>query len=311
MIACLAASSQLPAQESARLPLDEPHLAGFNAGITLAGAHDSYLGWYNAITPAVSYTFSPRYSTDLSVPLYPYRLGPNIAANATTTGAVRQPLVNANGDLGDMLTEFHAGFHPHGFQDVATAAMSFPTGNREAGLGTGRVTFNLDNLFEKYVRQTGFLVDIGGGDSSGLQNRLVTEDSSALGPLAQFQAGVVSWLRYGMSVQSLAYEQLPIGDQKTYATYFVGGRPPTFATVVTGHKVNEDNGFNTTLYLPVTDHVLFTGSYNRSLRLHLDTVSMGFTFTWKAVNRRDDSLIDRAMREAERGAAGNIPYPPL
>ena len=175
------------------------------------------------------------------------------------------------------------------------------------GWGAGRLTFNVDNLLERSVGRTGLLVHIGGGDSSGLQNRLVTEDSSALGSLAQFQVGAVRWLPNGMSVQSIAYEQLPIGDQKTHAA---AGRFGARSTSVSGYKVNEDNGFNTTLSAPVSEHLMFTGSYNRSLRLHLDTVSLGFTWMWRGFGRRSDSLVEKAMQEAERGDAGRVAYPP-
>jgi len=305
----LAASSRLPAQQAEtgqagqpisaadqapRVASVSPVSSGFNFGVSLFGVHDSYVGWYNVATPAASYSFSPRYSADVSMSIYPYRLAPNSAGT----------LLLAGGDLGDMLLEGHATFTPESLRDIATASMTLPTGNRTDGLGTGRVTFNFDNRLEyypaRYAGRTGFLVDIGGGDSSALANRLVTEDDEALGPLAQFQAGIVTWLSRGISLQSVAYEQLPIGDQKTYAT--VGRAPLPPVIVVSGHKVNEDNGFTTSLYVPLNSHTTLTSSYNRSLRLHLDTVSVGFTFSWKSsAIRRSESLIDRAMREAETG----------
>jgi hypothetical protein len=296
----LAASSRLlaqqaeqtvsPADQSPRVPTVTSDGRGFNFGVTLSGVHDSYVGWYNVVTPAASYAFSPHYSADVSMSIYPYRLAPNSD----------DKLRFAGGDLGDLLLEGHAIFTPHFFRDIATASMTLPTGNRADGLGTGRVTFNFDNRLERYVGHTGFLIDIGGGDSSALANRLVTEDDEALGPLAQFQSGIVTWLSSSISLQSVVYEQLPIGDQKTYATV---GRPPfPLVTVVTGHRVNEDNGFTSSLYVPLSSRTTLTSSYNRSLRLHLDTVSVGLTFSWKSSPfRRDDSLIDRAIREAESG----------
>jgi hypothetical protein len=306
----LAASARLAAQQSQqpvtivdqapRTPGIDLATHGFNAVITLSGVHDSYLGWYNVVTPAASYSFSPRYTADVSMSIYPYRLAPNSD----------DKLLFAGGDLGDMLLEAHATFTPQSFRDMATVAMTLPTGNRKDGLGTGSVTFNFDNRLEyypaRYFGRTALLVDIGAGDSSALANRLVTEDYSALGPLAQFQAGIVTWLST-ISMQAVAYEQLPIGDQKTYATFGHPPLPPI--TVVTGHRVNEDNGFTTSLYIPLNSHTILTTSYNRSLRLHLDTVSVGFTFSWKSSPfRRGESLIDRAIREAETGTP--IPPPP-
>jgi hypothetical protein len=272
----------------------------------MSGVHDSSIGWYNVVTPELSYTFSRRYSADASLSIYPYRL--------TTAPPSAPPppsrLVFDGGDIGDLLTEAHATFEPGKFRILSTAAMTIPTGNRLHGLGTGRVTFNSDNRFERYFGQTGVIVGLGGGDSSGLTNRLVTEDDNGLGPLAQFQAGFVFWLPNRISIQSLAYEQLPIGDQKTYSTLSVGPvRPgsPT-VTVVTGRRVTEDNGFTTSLYVPLSSRVTLTSTYNRSLRLHLDTVSVGFSFAWKGTPvKRTPSLIDRAIYEAEFGQP--IPHP--
>jgi hypothetical protein len=79
-------------------------------------------------------------------------------------------------------------------------------------------------------------------------------------------------------------------------------------TVVTGRRVTEDNGFTTSLYVPLSSRVTLTSTYNRSLRLHLDTVSVGFSFAWKGTPvKRTPSLIDRAIYEAEFGQP--IPHP--
>ncbi len=267
-----------------------------NAGISTAGVHDSSTGWYMVLTPFASCEVSPHFSADVSLSIYPYRYtqvqgtGPNPSTTPAFTG----------GDLGDTLLEAHAVFTPGAYRSLSTVALTLPSGNRTDGLGTGRVTFSLDERVERYFGQTGVFADVGGGDSSGLQNRLVTEDDTALGPLGLFQAGVVTWLPKNLSLQSAAYEQLPIGDQKTYTLLTRPGFPDR--AVVSGRKVNEDNGFTTTLYVPLTSRLMLNGSYNRSLRLHLDTVSTGVTFVWKGTPlHRRESLIDRALKEAESG----------
>jgi hypothetical protein len=46
--------------------------------------------------------------------------------------------------------------------------------------------------------------------------------------------------------------------------------------------------------------VTLSGYYNRSLRLHLDTVGMAVTFVFRGTPiHRGMSMIDRAIREAE------------
>jgi hypothetical protein len=232
--------------------------------------------------------------------IYPYRLAPK----QQTTGS-SESLAVALGDLGDTWIAVHASFNPLHLQNTATASMTVPTGNRSDELSTGRVTFDLSDHIERYFGKTGVLLDLGGGDSSGLFNRLVTQDYTSLGPIAHFQTGLVFWLPGRTYIQSLAYEQLPIGDQKLYTTLNTPGGPgpsggPSI-TVVSGRNVSEDNGFTTAVGIPLTPHVTFSSYYNRSLRLHLDTVSVGMTFVFKGTPlKRRMSLIDRALLEGER-----------
>ena len=130
-------------------------------------------------------------------------------------------------------------------------------------------------------------------------NPLATPDYTSLAPVAHFQTGLVMFLPRGSYLQSVAYEQLPVGDQKIYTMF---GRPGLGQrTVVTGRNVPEDNGFTTSIGIPMNDHVTLTSYYNRSLRLHLDTASVGFAWSFRGSGRQRESLIDRALREAERG----------
>jgi hypothetical protein len=269
---------------------------GFNAGVTFSGVHDSSIGWYTVVTPAINYTFSQHYSVDVSTSLYPYRLVPN--DNTTDAG---NRLIKTTWDAGDTWIGAHASFYPHKFQNTATASMTLPSGNRDDGLSTGRVTFDVSNHVERYFGNIGGLIDVGGGDSSALFNRLVTKDYSSLGPLAHFQAGLILWLPGRNYIQSLAYEQLPIGDQKIYTTLGDPHGMGPSTTIVSGRNVSEDNGFTTSVGIPLTEHITFSGYYNRSLRLHLDTVSTGITYVFKGTPlKRKLSQYDKALLEGER-----------
>jgi hypothetical protein len=276
---------------------------GLNTGVTISGVHDSANGWSNVVTPVVSYAVSQRYTFDASFSVYPYHYAAvqDSALPPTTTSG----LAFVGGDLGDVLLEGHVAFSPRNYRNTSTVALTLPSGNRTDGLGTGRTTFNVSNLTERYFGHTGVLVDVGGGDSSGLVNRFVTQEDNSVGPLAQFQAGIETWMMHGVFAETVAYEQLPIGDQKTYATYSFSGRPPQ--TYVSGQRVSEDNGFNTSVFIPLSSQITLSASYNRSLRFHLDTVSTGISWVWRGARLQSDSLIDRAMREAESGTPIEIP----
>ncbi len=285
----------LVSENATRLPSLNTVLDGFNGSVTFAVAHDSYIGWYDVVTPVLSYAFTPRYSADVSFSVYPYRLAPN--QSATVTAATR--LLTTKGDLSDVLLAFHATFRPGVLQDAVTFSMTAPTGNRPHGLGMGQSTFDLSNYMQRYTRRGGWLVETGVGDSAGLFNRLVPAEDVSAAPVAHFQAGLFAWMVGRSYLESVAYEQLPIGDQKLYTTVVVRpGFPPQ--AVVTGRRVAEDNGLTTSVGVPLSSHVTWTTAYNRSLRLHLDTFSTGVTYVFRSRRRSDEALIDAALREAER-----------
>lgn len=305
--ACLSAQAQvvaqvdLPAQPQStyveqvpKVPGVSTLLSGFNVGLTFSQVHDSAAGWYNIATPAVSFAFSRRYSADASASIYPYRQVQN--HNPATQS--QHPLVSDLGEVGDTFLGLHATFKSGGFRSTSTALLSIPTGDRSNGLGTGRVTFDFSNHLVRYFKQTGLLLDLGAGDSSVLFNRLISNEESSLGTLAHFQTGLVVWLPFSSHIQSVAYEQLPIGHQTVYTTVSPPGAPTTTVNSSTG--ASEDNGFTTSLAIPLTDKLTLSGFYNRSLRQHLDTVSTGVTYVLRGTPRRKNlSLIDRALREAE------------
>jgi hypothetical protein len=290
-----------------RVPGMSSLIRGGNGGITYAGAHNSTIGWYEVMVPAVSYSFSERYSVDASATIYLHRLVQN--PNPETLQTER--LVLDIGDSGDTLIGLHGSFHPKMFDDLATVSLTAPTGNRTNGLGTGRVTFDFSNRMERFFGRKGVHLDLGIGDSTAVANSLLMRDYNTLGALAHFETGAAIWLkRYGF-VQTSVYEQFPIGSQKVYELFDTGSSLPgssgnqTIAVQVsTG--LSEDNGLTTSFGIPVTSHLLFSGYYNRSLRQHQDTVSLGMTFVVRSLpGRRRLSMIDRALREA----AGLSPDP--
>ncbi len=302
--AAQAASSQ-PGSENLdqvpRVPGLSTLFRGLNAGVTYSGVHGSSIGWYEVAAPAVSYTISSHYSVDASTLIYLHRLVQNVNTGPQPTQ--RQAL--AIGDTGDTFIGLHGSYHLRTFDDTVTASLTAPTGDRSAGLGTGRVTFDFNNLVQRYVKQTGFLVNLGIGDSSSLASNLVTQNYNSLGVLAHFQTGTIFWLMRRYYLQSVAYEDLPLGSQTVYSILSPpggnGGGPPggQSSNVVTSTSASEDNGFITQAGIPLSEHLTLSGYYNRSLRQHLDTVSVGMTFVLRGRPMAARlSMIDRALREA-------------
>lgn len=282
---------------------------GLNAGITYSGVHSSSVGWYSVMTPAVNYTFSRRFSADASSSIYFH----HPVLNSNTSTAAAQPLVSGGVNAGDTLIGFHAFFEPGSLQDTVTASLTAPTGDQANGFGTGQPTYDFSNHLERYFNQLGVLVDLGAGDSSGLFNNLVFKDYNSVGGLAHFESGLVYWFPRRAYIESVAYEQLPLGSQTVYQIVARGGdvrgnedggggNPPTPTPPPVPTKISpvvEDNGFTTFVGIPLGDYLTLSGYYNRSLRQHLDTVSFGVTYVVRGRSRRKLSMIDRALQEAE------------
>jgi hypothetical protein len=255
-------------------------LHGWNAGAAISSVHDSVTGWATIFTPAVGYSFNDIFSIDATIPIYMYRL----AESRSTRPRPTAKLVNQRGEPGDVVIGFHAQFIPRLFQYQLTGLVTAPTGDEAYGLTTGRVTFDINNHFERTFGRITPNLEIGAGDSTTLVNRTVTKNYTSLGPLAHFQVGVGIELFRGMLFETDAYEQLPIGDQKIYGPSRHGN-----ATVVTGYHVTEDNGFINTLDIPLNNHVTFSGYYSRSLRIHTDTAAVGVTYVLRSPSSGEDT----------------------
>jgi hypothetical protein len=284
----VAASAAIPAATpEAASPPHKDALQGWNAGLTLSGVHDSVTGWALLWYPAVGYAFSDAVSVDVTIPIYSYRLAETLA----TKPKPDDELVPLRAELGDVVLSIHAQLDPSWIQYQVTGAVTAPSGDETYGLTTGRVTFDIDNHFEKSLGRVTPSLSLGGGDSTTLANRVLTKNYTSLGPLAHFQVGIGLDLYRGATFESDAYEDLPIGDQKIYGPSR-GGR----ATVVVGHHVTEDNGFINSLDVPLDHHATISAYYNRSLRLHTDTVAIGITYVLRSSPPTEDDVMDELFR---------------
>jgi hypothetical protein len=78
-----------------------------------------------------------------------------------------------------------------------------------------------------------------------------------------------------MSFEADAYEELPLAKNNVYSTT---GKGKKKVTTVTNLDPAEDNGFLTSLDIPLSRHVTLSGLYSRSLRDHDDLAGFSFTF---------------------------------
>ncbi len=252
-----------------------PAMRGFNASIGTSSQHDSSNGWSSLLTPNVAYRLNRYFSMDAGAPVYVYI---NIDANVGTRTKPVFEYSPKKGVFGDTSLSFHADTSVHTVDYDGTVSMGMPSGNTDYGLGAGQVTYNLNNHFEKNFGMFNPDVEIGFGDTSTLVDARVLRSFIAVGPMMHFQAGTEVDLPLNMSFEADAYEELPLSKDIVYSTTGKGKRKVTTAT---NHAPPEDNGFITSLDIPLSRHVTLSGFYSRSLRDHDDVGGFSFTFLLK------------------------------
>jgi hypothetical protein len=262
-------------------------VTGFNGSIAESAQHNSSTGWAYVTVPDVSYRFNEHFSVDASVPYYA-ALKAYVSSQA---GATTQTLVSGHNVLGDTNLAGHFEITHKDFEDELTATLGLPTGNTRFGVGANTTTYNVTNHVENSFGLFTPDIEFGVGTNSMLAGAHVRENYTAVGLLANFQAGTAIDLPLGMNLDLEAYEELPIGNQNVYGTVSRTNKKNKVTTrqVLEGTGVAEDNGFTSELDVPLgsNKHFRLTGEYDRSLIQHLDTTSIGLTWTLRTpkINR--------------------------
>lgn len=259
-----------------------PYVRGFNASLGTSSQHDSSNGWSSVLTPNVAYRFNKYFSADASVPWYMYI---NIDADVGTKAKPAYAYTPKKSVFGDTTLSAYADATAFTIGYNATVTMGLPSGNTAYGLGAGQVTFNINNHLEKALGIFTPDIELGYGDSSVLVNQRVLKSYVAVGPLAHFQAGTSVDLPFNISFEADAYEELPLAKDIVYSTTGKGKKKVRTATNL---DPAEDNGFITSLDIPLSRHVTMSGYYDRSLIDHDDVAGFSFTFLLRAAPRPFD-----------------------
>ncbi len=261
-----------------------PRVPGLNASVTSSTQHDSVTGWANLLTPNVAYRFNKYLSADASASVFT-----TINVNAKSTGKAATSatqLKTVHGAATDTAIAGHLDLPlPSSVEYTFTSTLGLPTGNKAYGLGAGQVSYDLNNHFERVMVLSPY-VEAGFGDTSQLLNRRVRRNQTSVGNLAHFEAGGSADLPLHASFNLSAFESLPIGNQNITATKTVRKKTVTVVTGTTG--LAEDNGFNSSLDLPVKKHLAVSGFYTRSLRQHSDTAGISLTYFARAKKTEDE-----------------------
>jgi len=261
-----------------------PAIHGFNASLGTSSQHDSSNGWSSILNPNLAFRFNRYFSVDATVPLYAYiRVYGNVATTAKPVYDYRA----RNGAFGDTALSVEGDVSIGSVDYNGTVSLGLPSGNTNYGLGAGQVTFNVNNHFEKGLGIFTPDIELGYGDTTTLVDQRVLKSYVAVGPMAHFQAGTSVDLPLHSRFEADAYEELPLATNLVYSTT---GKGKKKVTTSTNEDPSEDNGFITSLDIPIAQHVTMSGYYSRSLRDHDDVGGFSFTFMMKAPPRPTDTV---------------------
>lgn len=261
-----------------------PATRGFNASVGTSSQHDSTNGWSSILTPNLAYRFNNHFSVDAGVPIYTYI---NIDSNIGTPTRPVYSYAIQGGVFGDLSLSFEGDTNFSSVGYSGTFSLGLPSGNTDYGLGAGQVTYNINNHFEKGFGLFTPDVEVGIGDTSGLVDQRILKSYVAVGPLAHFQAGTTVNLPWNCSFDAEVYEELPLAKNIVYSTTIKGKKKITTST---NEDPAEDNGFVSSLDIPLSRHVTLSGFYYRSLRDHNDVGGFSLTYLLKSPPRESESV---------------------
>ena len=251
---------------------------GPNFSLNYVAQHNSVTGWAQIVTPDFSWRFNRLLSVDASVPWY---TSVNAFIPTRVAGVLTYPLDSAHNLLGDTNLSAHLEAAHADLTYLLTTTVGFNTGNAQYGLSAKTTTYNFTNHLDYSIGPFTPDIELGFGDNSALATPAVRRIYTAVGPVANFQAGGNIDLPLNLSLDLEAYEELPIGNQNVYGTVTRKNKKGQTVTrqVLQGTGAAEDNGFTSELDLPLGHYLALNASYDRSLIQGLDTTSFGITWT--------------------------------
>jgi hypothetical protein len=259
-------------------------LTGINFSLNETSQRDASTGWSNVLTPDLSYRFNPHFLVDTNFPWY---LSLEASVPTTVNGVTSYQLEQKYNLLGDATASAHFDAKASDFGYSAVFTVGFPTGDRSLGISAGSTTYHLNNHFEYSIGPVTPDIEAGIGNSSALANHAVRKAYTAIGTIANFQAGANVDLPRKLSFDAEFYESMPFAAQEVYGTIGRRGKGQS-KKVLQGGGSAEDNGITAELGVPLTRHLALAGDYNRSIIQADDIVGVSLTWQFRAPKNTED-----------------------
>lgn len=183
---CLFLTAHLPAQapSSAALPASpSPIEASVSVDANTGGG-----GTWLQLTPGVGYTFSPRWSAEVGVPVY------YVSVEATSRGT------SSVGGVGDVYGSLSLDMSTKNATLYTTATVSAPTGSLDKGLGAGQASWDWTTHLAGSLGRFGPYVNGGFANNEKTANESVGQGAGTSRPASGISVGTMGHAEAGLEV---------------------------------------------------------------------------------------------------------------
>lgn len=249
---------------------DEAGWTGYTSIQGSVQADNSVLKWDSS----VGYNFSKRFGMDFGVPFYfSHADGSSTIPSSSGTG------------IGDAYLNFRGKFLNPKLNYGASILVGVPTGNRDKGFSTGRVTVDWTNRIDRTFDKITPFGELGFANTTG-DTRVYTRSYTSLGFVTHMQGGASFALTDKVSVGGSAFAILPAGDQKIYSKVVNKGKSGASTAshgrsfdqnyiTTGGSDLAKDHGLSTWMDVSPNKYFDISAGYTRSTRFDLNTFSFG------------------------------------
>ena len=252
----------------------------------------------NRLEASVGYNFSRKLGIDFGLPFY--FVNSNLSTDPSLNGF--------RSGLGNAFVTLRATPTLTNWNYVSSLTATAPTGDKDQGFSTGRVTVDWNNLISRSFSRFTPFANLGVANTVS-DTAFFYRPFTSLGIVGHFEGGTSYRLHPSVSVGASAYSIVPSGDQKIYSrvtkrqnavpsqpsnsTSMTGqGKARAFETnavIVDDASLARDHGFATWLTVYPSATVYLQSGYHRSVAYSLNTFFFG-------VGVQLDSVYGRIIR---------------
>ncbi len=252
-------------------------------GVTLherISGSGSALGFISKFDTSVGYQFNRYLAVEGGLPFY--TVHPSSSVSQTTGAQSATGIGNAYGDV--RLTLLNPAVNLTSLFTVAA-----PTGDKNTGFSTGRVTYDWSNLFDRSFGSLTPFVDLGIANTI-TDTPFFVRPFSSYGFVTHVEGGAHYRLARVFSVGASVYAIEPSGRQTVYSKLIRGNAPnpagghghhgvfDTSGQTVGAADITRDDGFSGWFSARLSRYAFFEIGYSRSIEYALNGVFFGIDF---------------------------------